>query len=82
MAKEPNKIFKLEDLGDVDIAQVFSSKCGPSAMSTSPRSSSSSRYHEVNRKKSQEIFKRQSVSIEIDVPVTIKKYGIIMVWLF
>jgi len=30
--------------------EVFSSKCGPSAMSTSPRSSSSSRYHEVNKK--------------------------------
>jgi len=29
---------------------IFSSKCGPSAMSTSPRSSSSSRYHEVNKK--------------------------------
>jgi len=52
-------LTSLEDLGDVDIAllgphleekQVFSSKCGPSAMSTSPRSSSSSRYHEVNKK--------------------------------
>jgi len=31
-------------------SQVFTSKCGPSAMSSSPRSSSSSRYHEVNMK--------------------------------
>jgi len=31
-------------------SQVFASKCGPSAMSSSPRSSSSSRYHEVNKK--------------------------------
>jgi len=31
-------------------SQVFTSKCGPSAMSSSPRSSSSSRYHEVNKK--------------------------------
>jgi len=39
-------------------SQAFSSKCGPSAMSTSPRSSSSSRYHEVNKK---EVSRNQSV---------------------
>jgi len=31
-------------------SQVFTSKCDPSAMSSSPRSSSSSRYHKVNKK--------------------------------
>jgi len=31
-------------------SQVFTYKCGPSAMSSSPRSCSSSRYHEVNKK--------------------------------
>jgi len=31
-------------------SQVFTSKCGPSAMSSSPRSSSPTRYHEVNKK--------------------------------
>jgi len=30
-------------------AQVFTSKCSPSAMSSSPRCSSSSRYHDVNK---------------------------------
>jgi len=36
-------------------SQVFTSKCGPSAMSWSPRSSSSSRYHEVNKKSQEDI---------------------------
>jgi len=36
----------------------FTSKCGPSAMSSSPRSSSSSRYHEVNKK---EVSKKQNI---------------------
>jgi len=31
-------------------SQVFTSKCGPSAMSSPPGSSSSSRYHEVDKK--------------------------------
>jgi len=30
------------------VSQILTSKCSPSAMSSSPRSSSSSRYHEVN----------------------------------
>jgi len=51
---------ELEDLGDDEADDgfqpkpltsfFFTSKCGPSAMSSSPRSSTSSRYHEVNEK--------------------------------
>jgi len=52
---------ELEDLGDDDIALVwwwfstetghrFQPQCSPIAMSSSPRSSSSARYHEVNKK--------------------------------
>jgi len=37
-------------------SQVFTSKCGPSAMSSSPRSSSSSWYHEVNNEVSRIYF--------------------------
>jgi len=43
-----------------DIYNFFSSKCGPSAMSTSPRSSSSSRYHEVNKKEVSRIYNTPS----------------------
>jgi len=46
----------LEDLGVDDIAlaphveaKTCVSQCGPSGMSSSPRSSSSSSYHEVNK---------------------------------
>jgi len=35
---------------DITLGLAKTSKCSPSAMSSSPRSSSSSRYHEVNKK--------------------------------
>jgi len=62
---EDNVLLELEDLGDDDIAlrpqlevifnrsQVITlnTVCGPSARSSSPRSSSSLRYHEVSKQK-------------------------------
>jgi len=38
-------------------SHVFTSKYGLNAMSSSPKSSSSSRYHDVNKKESQECAK-------------------------
>jgi len=46
----PHLTFSLTEL----FLYVFTSKCGPKAMSSSRRSSSSSRFHEVNKKKSEE----------------------------
>jgi len=42
--------FRLKAIINRNRSQVFTSKCGPSAMSSSPRSSSSSMYHEDNKK--------------------------------
>jgi len=63
--------MQLEDLGDVDIAlgPHFFSKCGPSAMSTSPRSSSSSRYHEVNKKEVSRDLCRVETAIDSTPPL-------------